>query len=225
MSKQCNKRRLIGDDEIHAAALWRLADWSPEEIEAASAPLAGLVQMCPALDSNYRSVRAMLPRLQRPGDRRDPWTALCALVCLWADAHDDRALFYLGGFEVLASYRQATRGRKKPAPDALDELMTSYLRLHPETTAMQLFEHCKSLAPVRMIVEGATGACLTYRVSPTSSMLKDVKWGAFKVRVSRIRKSLRNMREILPASASRRATENTFHWPNLAQPVVVTAAA
>ena len=220
MSKQCNKRRLIGDEEIHTAALWRLADWSPEEIEAASAPLAGLVQMCPALDSNYRSVRAMLPRLQRPGDRRDPWTALCALVCLWADAHDDQALFHRAGFEVLASYRQATRGHKKPAEDAMDELMTSYLRLHPETTAMQLFEHCKSLAVVRMVVEDAADASLTYRVDPNGSRLKTVKYGAFKVRVSRIRKSLTTT-----PCAKRTAPANTFHWPNLAQPVVVTAAA
>jgi hypothetical protein len=220
MSKPCNKRRLVADVELHDAALWRLDGWSQSEIEVATAPLAWLVQMCPELDSSYRSVKAMLPSLHRPGDRRDPWTALCALVCLWAYAHDDLTLFYRAGVEVLTSYRQAMHGHKKPAPDALDELMASYLRRHPATTAMQLFEHCKSLAVVRMVVEDADDASLTYRTDPNGSKLKTVKQHAFEVRVSRIRKSL-----TAAPCVKRTAPANRFHWPKVVQPVVVSCTA
>lgn len=175
--------------------------------------------MCPDLNAGHRSVAKMCQRLQRPGDRRDPWTALCALATLWADAHVDLALYHRAGYAVLASYKQALRGNTMPAPDALDELLTSYVRLHPETTAKALFEHCKGLAPVKMVVELAGSESLTYRVAPTSSGLKTVRWHAFEVRVSRIRKGL----ESAP-SIKRTAPASTFHWPSLTQPVVVSCA-
>lgn len=215
--------RLIGDTEIHDAALWRLDGWTPDEIEAGSAPLATLVSMCPELDASHRSVAKVCQRLQRPGDRRDPWTALCALVCLWAGAHADLGLFHRAGFAVLASRKQAERGHHTPAPDALDELMTAYLQRHPETTAQRLFEHCQSLAPLRWVVQEASDCGLTYLASPAGK-LKLVRWGAFKVRVSRIHKKLESMQEKFPACAKRTAPANTFHWPSLTQPVVVTAS-
>lgn len=216
-------RRLIGDSEIQDAALWRLADWTPGDIEASSAPLVRLVRQCPLLDSAHPATQALLADLHRPGDRRGAWTALCALAVFWAEAHDDQALYHRAGFEVLASYRQAMRGHQAPTADALDELMTSYLRLHPETTAGQLFEHCKRLAAVYMVVEGADNASLTYRVAPTSSRLKTLRWGAFKVRVSRIRKRLAAQPGI-PAPKFLGAGGNVFRWPALVQPVVVTCA-
>lgn len=212
-------RRLIGDGEIHDAALWRLADWTPGDIEASGAPLARVVRQCPSLDSTHPATAALLTDLHRPGDRRGPWTALCALAVFWAEAHDDQVLYHRAGFEVMASYRQARRGQQAPAADALDELMTSYLRLHPETTAPQLFEHCKNLARVRWVVEDADHESLTYRIDPTGSKLKTVKRRAFEVRVSRIRKRLAT-----PSVNHEAASENVFRWPCLLQPVVVSCA-
>ena len=203
--------------------MWRLAGWPADEVDAAVAPLAWLLKQSPSLDTAHPGVAAVLASLDRPGDRRGPWTALCALAVFWAEAHDDQVLYHRAGFEVLASYRQAMRGHQAPVADALDELMTSYLRLHPATTALQLFEHCKSLAAVYMVVEGADNASLTYRVAPTSSRLKTLRWGAFKVRVSRIRKRLA-AQPGRPSPHVRVDGGNVFRWPSLAQPVVVTCA-
>lgn len=212
-------RRLIGDGEIHEAAMWRLADWTPGDIEAGGAPLSRLVRQCPSLDSAHPATAALLTDLHRPGDRRGPWTALCALAVFWAEAHDDQVLYHRAGFEVLASYRQAMRGHQAPAADALDELMTSYLRLHPETTPGQLFDHCKGLARVRMVIEDADDERLTYRPIPTGNRLKTVKRHAFEMRVSRIRKRL-----AVAPTIKRPSPENIFRWP-LLQPAAVSRPA
>jgi hypothetical protein len=141
------------------------------------------------------------------------------LVVFYADARNDQALYHRAGFEVLASCRQSKRGRKKPPVDALDELVASYIKLHPDTTAQQLFEHCKGLARVRMVVEESSEQSLTYRVDPMSSKLKSVKWRAFEVRVSRIRKRLDSA-----AVCHGDTLKRGFWWPSLVQPVVVSCA-
>lgn len=219
MSTRCtDTRRLIVDTEIQDAALWRLADWTPEEIEAASAPLASLLSTCRELDASHRSVAKVLPNLQRPGDRRDPWIALAALVCLWAQAQGDKALFYRAGFEVLASYKQAMRGRQTPERDELDKLLTEYLTRHPATTADALYSHCQSLAPLRWVVQDASDDCLTYRASPAGK-LKPVSRHAFDMRVCRLRKAL----DATP-STKQNTSINIFRWPDM-QPAAVMRAA
>lgn len=213
------KACLISDADLHGAALWRLKDWQPAELQAIYATLGDLISKCPSLDATHPAVASMLAQLHRPGDRRAPWTALCALATLWAADHHDQVLYHRAGFEVLAAYRQAQRGHHIRTMDALDELLTSYLRRHPATSARALFEHCQSLARVRMVVEDADGASLTYRTDPAGSRLKTLNWRAFEVRVSRIRKSA----TAAPADKPGAAT-HAFRWPSLAQPVVVSCA-
>lgn len=215
------KHRLVGDSDILDAALWRLSDWERDDVGAGVESVGRLLVHCPDLNADHPTVYQLLTTMHRPGDRRDGWAALCALAVLWADAHGDQALYFRAGFEVLASYQQAKRGQNVPKPDALDDLITNYLRRHPATTAKQLWEHCTGLARHRMVVEVTGESCLTYRVDQADSKLKTVKWRAFEVRVSRIRN---RKVAVMPPAANHTEGSGAFWWPNLKHPAVVSWA-
>lgn len=209
------QHRLIEDGEIHDAALWRLAAWTPEQIEAGSARLVRALEQGQPLDSEATDVAEMLASFTRPGDRREPWTALCALAVLHADACADARLFLLAGFEVLTAYRQAMRGHQLREADDLDNLLAQYMARHPEATAAQIFKHCAGLAELRLVIEDADSETLTYRPRQDSNKVRTIRFHAFEVRVSRLRHR---------AIADQAPTPQQFPAWLMLQPVAVSLA-
>lgn len=214
MSRFTN-RRLVTEADIVDAAIWRLAAWSPEEIEAGTLRLVRLFDQGVSLESEHPAVAELLATLDRPGERREAWTALCALAVLHADAYGDAALCFRAGFDLIGSYRQAMRGLQTRSDDDLDRLIAQYLGNHPKATATEIFEHFVGLADFRMVIVEASGTLLTYHPEASSERLSKISRHALEMRVSRARKQMASRpaaaREIFPA------------WLN-PQPVVVNSA-
>lgn len=141
-------RRLLDDGEIHAAAHWRLAGWSAEEIAAGSARLARLLTRGIPLDSRRSEVAQVLAAIARRRARRESWSALMALAVLYADARGDQGLFLRAGFEVVTAWRNAkARARTGAAAhNALTALMREFQAMQPDATAADCFDRWSALA-------------------------------------------------------------------------------
>jgi hypothetical protein len=181
-------RRLTSDAEVHEAAVWRLAAWTEQQIDAGMGELAQLLDAGHELAGDNPAVAAALQRLARPGDRRGSWSALCALAVFAAEARGDAGLFWRAGEQIVASRRQARRGHHRPAGDALDDLIAENVRRHPNRTARELFEHFRRLAGTALtcVVE-ADDHRLLIEPDPQSTRLLGISRHAFEVRVSRTR--------------------------------------
>lgn len=129
-------RRVPTDEDILDAAHWRLAGWSTDAVEAATERIAGLVDRKIPLDTAEPQVAESLAHFDH--DRRDPWSALCAIAALFADGQGDQRLFLAAGFEVLQAFRQSTRGRRHGA-DALTQIITGLVH-HEDATADAIFD-------------------------------------------------------------------------------------
>lgn len=207
--------RLATDAEVHDAALWRLANWSQHEIEAATQALSELLGAGVEFSETEQQVRNVIRGFKRAGDRRSCWSAACAVLVFLAEARGDIGLYWRTGLEVLSSYRQALRGLQSPDADDLDEIIEHYLRRHEQTTAGALYEHCADLAPVRMVVQDANHDRLTYRPDKAKSKLKTIGRHAFEMRVSRIRQRLAQR-----AQPEQKPIQIFHAWQNV-QPVAV----
>ena len=98
---------LVTDEGIHEACLWRLNGFPADVIEVATQQVAQFVQSGIPLDSDQPEVRAVMEMLRRPNDRRNTWTAFCAIAALYADSQGYARLFILAGFEVITASRNA----------------------------------------------------------------------------------------------------------------------
>lgn len=110
--------RIVSDSDIHEAALWRLAEFPSEVIEASTARVAQLIKSGVPLESDQPEVAAAMETLRHPNDRRNTWTALMAVVTLYADSQGYARLFLLAGFEVITASRnaRARTGHNQPSP-------------------------------------------------------------------------------------------------------------
>lgn len=181
-------RRLPSEDDLHRAAVWRLAGWPAEAIQAGQAALMRLVDEGHPLDERGPQLAAVLQRLQamQPADcRRDAWTAAAALLCLAGESRGDVALFWRSGSVVLQAQLQAARGARPHRQDALDQLIEEHLANHPDRSAPALFAHFKALAPTRVVIVDATDDEIAYDTE--GGQLRYVTRQAFAMRVSRIK--------------------------------------
>lgn len=99
--------RVVTDEDIHSACLWRLAGFPPEVIEAATAAMAQIIAGDIPLESDQPEIAGVMAMLNRPNDRRGEWTALMAVAALYADSQGYARLFLVAGFEVVASWKNA----------------------------------------------------------------------------------------------------------------------
>lgn len=185
------------EDDVHCAAVWRLAEWRTEAVAAGQAQLAQLMVTGQPLDAAAPAMAAVLKRLeamQPAGERRTAWTAACALLALLGEARGDMWLFALAGQAVLEAHRQAVRGAKERRQDALDQLIEEHLLNHPDRTAPELFKHFQR-PELRAVIADATNDEIGYDVA--GGIVRYVSRRAFAVRVSRARQRLRQV----PAAA------------------------
>lgn len=175
--------------EILEASEWRLADWSYEETARAQCVVESVwavFQEKNRFSSDDCRIKPWLESIKR-ADRRDPWTALCALLALESDARNYNAGIYRAGLCVLDCLRQAIKGEAKRAVDSLDSLIIEYLKNHRNTASGELFSHFSRLAGMHPVIESANSESITYIFGRRT---KIVNRGAFSVRVSRARKRI-----------------------------------
>lgn len=173
--------------EILDAAVWRLADWQPEEIERMRPMLDQVWEIFReniGFSSEDPRIKKILVKLKR-NDRRDPWTALCALLVLESDSMGECAGVYRAGMDVLNSCRQASRGSAKRAEDALDRLILDNLRNNPEIRSSELFEQLGRLEGMHPVIDSADASAIAYN---TGSRTKSINRGAFAERVSKLKR-------------------------------------
>lgn len=202
--------------EILEASVWRLADWSNDETERAQLVVENVWDIFreqSRFSSDDDRIRPCLESIKR-ADRRDPWTALCALLALESDARDYNAGIYRAGLFVLHCFIQAGRGCAKRTTDTLDDLTMAYLKNNPGSSSGEIFNHFVRLAGKHPAIEYANSESITYA---TRSRSKSVKRGAFAVRISRVRKRLASQAQTPSATL-----ENIFLRSYL-QPVDVMA--
>lgn len=141
MSKQ---HHTISDEEIYEAALWRLTGYPAEVTDASTAMVAQFVEAGVPLVSDQSDVAAAMAALKRPGDRRGEWTALMAVISLYADSQGYARLFLVAGFEVVAAWRNAkARAAGTPNDSGINVLEEIMIRIHasqPAADADSLFD-------------------------------------------------------------------------------------
>lgn len=140
------ERRLLGDDDVLDAALWRLADWTIEELERGAAIVASLRQLGAPLIRDQPDIRRALLMLERSGDRRDPWTALAALLVLHADACGDVSLFWRAGFDVVTARRNSRARVSSAALNEFAAMVADYQANRPHATADEQFDFWAAIA-------------------------------------------------------------------------------
>jgi hypothetical protein len=179
------ERRLIGDAEILAAARWRLAACTQAEIEAGRARLAQVIERGTELDG--AAVEDLLCCLHRRGDRRDPWTALCAMAVLHANAHGIARLFLRAGFEVVSAWRNSKARKPGMARSPLTLMMIEYQANQPDATAADYFDLLASLAGMDPVITDYDSAAdlLTYM---DGDRLIDIKRDSFARQFRRAKK-------------------------------------
>ena len=129
-------RRLLGKQDILEAVKWRLSGWTPAAIGAGAALISQLIGNCVPLNDAQPDVVAAMASF--PRDRRDPWSAFCALAVMCA--RRNRELFFTAGMEVMTAYRQAKRA-KPGASDELSKLIAARLADDPDVHPDILFNH------------------------------------------------------------------------------------
>ena len=137
--RPCTKS-LIADADIHDAALWRLAKLPHEVIEAATARVAHLIELGTPMESTHPEIVQVLAMLDHPADRREPWTALMAVVALYADSRGDDRLFLLAGFEIVTAWRNSRAKAGGTPRNALTQMMAQYQANQPAAGADTYFE-------------------------------------------------------------------------------------
>lgn len=141
MSKQ---HHTTSDEEIHEAALWRLAGYPAEVTDASTARVAQFVEAGVPLVSDQSDVAAAMAALKRPGDRRGEWTALMAVISLYADSQGYARLLLVAGFEVVTAWRNAkARAAGTPKDSGINVLEEIMIRIHasqPAADADSLFD-------------------------------------------------------------------------------------
>lgn len=141
------EHRLPSDSEIHAAALWRLAEFPQDVIEDGTDSLAQLLEQGIPFDSSAPEVADLLAALKRPGDRRNPWTALMALAVMLADVRGDACLFYRTGAEIVTAWRNSTaRTEGTPSRTELSDMMAEFQENMPHATAYECFDRWRKIA-------------------------------------------------------------------------------
>ncbi len=139
-------KSLIADADIHDAALWRLNSIPHETIEVVTARAAHLIELGTPMESTDPEIVQVLTMLNRPGDRRDPWTALMAVVALYADSLGNDRLFLLAGFEIVAAWRNSQAKAGSTSRNALAEMMVRYQENQPAAGADTYFDLLAGLA-------------------------------------------------------------------------------
>lgn len=176
------ERGLISSDEILDAARHRLRKWSPDEIEDGIAALAR--------QTASHAVNALSVML---ADRRDLFSASCALLVLLANARSDAALLFQAGYGVIESYRQAQRAMRPRRSDALNELIRQYLDEIPDIGPKELWDDF-----TRQASDGFSDTLVDFNeddrvlsfVPRTGAKMEDIDFVAFRKRVQRVRATL-----------------------------------
>lgn len=178
-------RHVPRDQDIHEAILWRLGSWSTDAIEAATARIGRLIERGIPIDEDQPEIAKALTRFDR--DRRDPWTALCAIAALYADSRGMERLFLVAGFEVLRGYAQSKRGRAHRG-DALSDRIRG-LAHRADATAGAIFNALADTAgPLDVVIVDydAAAEVLVYEPKP-GARLKEIDQPTLARRVRRIK--------------------------------------
>jgi hypothetical protein len=136
-------RRLVTRADIEAAIQWRF-DGIPED-ELTGMMIAGR-QIFETHDGDITdsapAVAALLEQLARPGDRRSPWSLLCALLYRVADGQTATS----AGFEVAVAWQTSRRGKTSRKCEALTEWMIEFASHNPDAKPADLWRHGRILA-------------------------------------------------------------------------------
>lgn len=139
VSEPCGKT-LPSEAEVMAAVNERLKFWTDEQIRAG----LRLILDLQILGLQISEEDAF--ELDQPADRREPWTALCAIAVLHARAAGDVALFWRAGAVVLQSQQASKRPANRQSRNALTANMREFRSFNPMATAAQYVEHALYLA-------------------------------------------------------------------------------
>ena len=142
--------RIVSDNDIFEACLWRLAGCQAEVIEASTARVAKFIKSGVPLESDQPEVAAAMAALKRPGDRRSGWSALMAVTALYADSQGYARLFLVAGFEAVKASQQGKRGshnnRRMCARDSMDDHIKEFLASDPAASTSEIFQHFADIA-------------------------------------------------------------------------------
>lgn len=180
-------------DDFMDSAIERLSDWPPLLVEHWTEKVGDLISRGIRIAEDQPEVAGVLKML--PRDKRSPWTALCALLALYADSIHNEHVKFQAGLEVWLAKRQAREGGRKF--DALSRAILNHIKNHPNATDEEIFEHFAAVAgndktfPVKRYDEIKDE--LSYKSEPGRSVEK-IDREAFCRRVRRVRAWIRARR-------------------------------
>lgn len=137
-NEPCGKT-LPSEAEVLQAVEERLRHWSDDQIRAGLRSILDLQILGLQIDEEAAY------ELDQPADRREPWTALCAIAVLHAKASGDTVLFWQAGGVVLGSVAKS-RSAREPRSGVLTDLMESFVANQPSAAAQDFCQHVAAIA-------------------------------------------------------------------------------
>ncbi|MBK6743615.1 MAG: hypothetical protein IPG66_11815 [Hydrogenophilales bacterium] len=135
--------RLITRIDIEAAIRWRFDGIPEDELASMMISARQLFETHEGeITDSAPAVAALLEQLARSGDRRSPWSLLCAL--LWRVA--DGLTASSAGFEVAVAWQSSRRSRSPRRREELTEWMIEFASHNPNATPADIWRHGRILA-------------------------------------------------------------------------------
>ena len=177
-------QRLTTEDDIFEAVFWRLSGWTTASIDVASDRLKKLVTSSIPMESSHTEIKTELERL--PKDRRSPWSGLMAILVIVAYERGDERMFFFAAMDLMDSFRQSNKRRKRTETDALAELIREHVSEIPNIRPQDLWQDFQVQAQERWggALVDSDGDRISFEKSP-GDRIKDVGRSAFIRRVQR----------------------------------------
>lgn len=181
-------KRLTTETDVTDAIDWRLEGYDYDLISESAASLFDEVVSRGSENIDWDSLESLADIVQTKSDRRGRWSLVCALLAHESIVRQSWSVFWPAGFEVLQAYRQASRGKARGCPDALDVLIAEHLKLRPGDTPGEVIEHFCSLSYGfhRVLLSEEDGALICQLTQEKPSV--HVSFHAIEERISKIRK-------------------------------------
>lgn len=186
--------------DLHAARAWRLRGIDHETAQKAAGAIFTLVDVGMGAIPPESAMEAILEGFGvKHGGK--VVTMFHALLSIGAESAGAWHGFYPSAYLVFEAYRQANRATGRRHLDALDHRILAYLMEGIDAPAeiwRDLLRHAYNGCDDTIADYDQSCAVLIFQASTTSAELTDIRFDAFRRRVQRLKKPLRQ----LPASVA-----------------------
>lgn len=124
-------KSLPTEEDILEACIDRLQAWTEHQIQT------GVRKVRDALAAGKSLDETLCDQIDGPAERRDKWSALCALIVIYARAERHQALFWQASSVVLNSARMSKQAASSRQWSCVSERIVEFQDRRPNATAQE----------------------------------------------------------------------------------------